>query len=91
MSASDLAERLRQALDAAAEGVYPAPDAYQRALAEWRRRERRRRLVALLLACLVFAVSDGVALWALNQGPQSRPVIFDGPPPAVIPGTGGEP
>jgi hypothetical protein len=79
--------RLRQALDAVASGVRTRPDAYERALAEWRRRERRRRLIGLLLACLIFALADGIGLWALNYssirpGPADR-VVFDAPPPAV--------
>jgi hypothetical protein len=78
--------RLRQALDAVASGVRTRPDAYERALAEWRRRERRRRLVGLLLACLIFALADGIGLWALNRssnpGRQDR-VVFDAPPPVV--------
>lgn len=84
--------RLRQALDAVASGVRTRPDAYERALAEWRRRERRRRLIGLLLACLIFALADGIGLWALNHsggrsGSHDR-VVFDAPPPAVPnPGT----
>lgn len=83
----ETAQRLRQALDALAAEVRTRPDAYQRALAEWRRRERRRRLVGLVLACLVFAVADLVGLWALNHGSAQRttpgPVVFDAPAPAV--------
>lgn len=79
--------RLRQALDAVASGVRTRPDAYERALAEWRRRERRRRLAGLLLACLIFALADGIGLWALNHGSThpglQDPVVFDAPPPAV--------
>jgi hypothetical protein len=79
--------RLRQALDAVAAGVRTRPDAYEQALAEWRRRERRRRLTGLLLACLIFAIADGIGLWALNRssthpGGQDR-VVFDAPAPAV--------
>jgi hypothetical protein len=79
--------RLRQALGALAAGVHTRPDAYERALTEWRRRDRRRRLVALLLACLIFALSDGIGLWALNRsstsGGSPGPVVFDAPAPAV--------
>jgi hypothetical protein len=79
--------RLRQALDAVASGVHTKSDAYERALTEWRRRERRRRLIGLLLACLIFAIADGIGLWALNRSTahpagQHR-VVFDAPPPAV--------
>jgi hypothetical protein len=88
MTAPEVSERLRQALGAVADGVHPRPDAYLRALTEWRRRERRRRLVGLLLACLVLAVADGIGVWALNHATSSTPVIFDAPPPAVAPGPG---
>jgi 4-amino-4-deoxy-L-arabinose transferase-like glycosyltransferase len=81
----DTAERLRQALGAVADGVLARPDAYQRALAEWRRRERRRRLVGVVLACLLVAVADVVGVWALNHSPATAPVVFNAPPPAVAP------
>jgi len=80
---AETAQRLRQALDAVAGGVHTRPDAYQRALAEWRRRERRRRLVGVLLACLLLAAADGVGLWALNHAPPPASVVFDAPPPAL--------
>ena len=82
---SELADRLRDSLGAVAGGVRPSPDAYERALAQWRRRERRRRLAAVLLAALLIAGADGVGLWVLNQSAPSGPVVFDGPPPAVAP------
>jgi hypothetical protein len=83
--AAGAADRLRQALVAVADGVNPRPDAYQRALAEWRRRERRRRLAGVVLACLVVAGADTVGVWALNRGTRTPPVVFDAPPPAVAP------
>ena len=43
MSDSETVQRLREALDAVAGEVRTRPDAYERALGEWRRRERRRR------------------------------------------------
>lgn len=81
----DTAERLRQALGAVADGVQPRPDAYQRALAEWRRRERRRRLVGVILACLAVATADVIGVWALNHRASPASVVFDAPPPAVAP------
>ena len=39
-----------------------------RGMATWQKRERRRRLVAAVLAVLVIAGADGAALWALSQG-----------------------
>jgi hypothetical protein len=83
---TDLAERLRDSLGALAGTVRTSPDAYERALREWRRRDRRRRLVAVVIAALVVAGADGVGLWALNQTGSRPPVVFDAPPPAVAPG-----
>lgn len=86
MGGTDTERRLRVALDAAVADVRPRPDAYARALAEWRRRERRRRLIGLLLACFVFALADGVGLWALNRSSHAGPhggVVFDAP--ALVP------
>lgn len=85
MSEQETAERLRDALDAAVGGVRSRPDAYQRALREWRRRERRRRVAALLLAAALVAGADAVALWALGRSASTVPVVFDAPPPAVVP------
>ena len=85
MNDAETAQRLREALDAVAGGVRTSPDAYERALAEWRRRERRRRAVALLLAALLVAGADVVGLWALNRTGNHGPVVFDAPPPAVVP------
>ncbi len=85
MSEPETAQRLREALDAVAGGVRTSPDAYERALTEWRRRERRRRVVALLLAALLVAGADGVGLWALNRTGNNGSVVFEAPPPAVVP------
>ncbi len=85
MSDADTAQRLRETLDAMADRVGTSPDAYERALREWRRRDRRRRVVALLLAAAVFAGADAAGLWALNHSPAGHPVVFDAPPPAVAP------
>jgi ferric-dicitrate binding protein FerR (iron transport regulator) len=88
MNTPETAERLRQALGAVADGVHARPDAYQRALSEWRRRERRRRLVGLVLACIAVATADVVGVWALNHSAPPASVVFDGPPPAVAPAAG---
>ena len=88
MNPPDTAQRLRQALDAVADGVHSRPDAYQRALAEWRRRERRRRLIGLVLAALLVTAADGIGLWALNRSAAPASVVFDAPPPAVVPAAG---
>lgn len=81
-------ERLRDALDALATGVTPDPDAYRKVSAEWRRRERRRRLVLAILVAVVFAVADGVGLWALNQADSGSHIIFDEPAPVRQEGPG---
>jgi len=82
MSSSGTAEdQLRDALDALATGVNADPDAYRRVSAEWRRRERKRRLVLAILVALVFAVADGVGLWALNRADSGSHIIFDDPAP----------
>jgi hypothetical protein len=88
MNTPDTADRLRLALGAVADGVHARPDAYQRALSEWRRRERRRRLIGLVLACLVVASADVVGIWALNHSAPPAVVVFDAPPPAMAPAAG---
>ncbi|MFF2650113.1 hypothetical protein [Streptomyces sp. NPDC058045] len=59
--------RLRDTLDSLASTVVPSPDTYARARTEWQRRDRRRRLVMLVLAVLIVAAADVVGLWALNS------------------------
>lgn len=76
--------RLREALDAYAEQVSSAPDAYARARSAWRRRERRRRILVIVVAVLVVAAADAVGLWALNRAGSGSPVVFDGPAPARL-------
>ena len=61
-------ERLADALSTLAQGVDTSPDAYDAAQATWQKRERRRRLVAAVLAVAVIAGADGAALWALSHG-----------------------
>ncbi|GKQ38352.1 hypothetical protein [Streptomyces sp. A012304] len=75
----DRTEReLRAALEALADGVRPAPDAYRTARGEWLRRERRRRLVLAVLIAVVFALATLIGLWVLNQAPAEPGVIFSG-------------
>jgi ferric-dicitrate binding protein FerR (iron transport regulator) len=81
-------DRLRDALQALADGVPPAPDDsasgdYRRASAGWRRRYRRRRLVLAVLIAVVFLAADAIALWALNRTNPDAYVIFPDPRPAV--------
>ncbi|GAB2884717.1 hypothetical protein GCM10027074_61600 [Streptomyces deserti] len=75
----DRTEReLREALEALAGGVLPAPDAYRTARGAWLRRERRRRLVLAVLIAVVFALATLIGLWVLNQAPSHPGVIFSG-------------
>lgn len=85
MNETESVERLREALGAMAGTVRTSPDAYERALLDWRRRERRRRLTGLAVAAVLLAAADGVGLWALNRSAPAAPVVFDAPAPAVAP------
>ncbi|MFC4049756.1 MULTISPECIES: hypothetical protein [Actinomadura] len=73
---NDTEDRLRDALDALAGGVTPDPDAYPRVRREWRRRERRRRLVLYILIAVIFTAADAIGLWALNHAHNRPHVIF---------------
>jgi hypothetical protein len=72
-------EQLREALDALAGGVHPAPDAYTQVRREWRRRERRRRLILYILVAVVFTCADLAGIWALNHANNQPHVIFNQP------------
>ncbi|MFC4501787.1 MULTISPECIES: hypothetical protein [Streptomyces] len=77
---------LREALETLADGVHPArpaPDVYRTARGEWLRRERRRRLVLVVLIAVVFALATLIGLWVLNQAPAHPGVIFSGAGEAV--------
>jgi hypothetical protein len=71
-------KELREALAALADGVQAAPDAYRTARGDWRRRERRRRLVLAVLIAVVFTLATLIGLWVLNQTPSDPGVIFSG-------------
>jgi hypothetical protein len=76
-------EELRDALDALAAEIRPAPGAYRKASTTWRKRERKRRLILAILIAVVFAAVDAVGLWALNHSDANTHVIFsDSTPPA---------
>ncbi len=72
-------DQLREALDSLADGVRASPDAYRKVRAEWRRRERRRRLILGILIAVVFTVTDILGLWALDHAGSAHPVIFKDP------------
>lgn len=71
-------KQLREALEALAHQVQPAPDAYRAARGDWLRRERRRRLVLAALITVVFALAVLIGLWVLNQTPSGSGAIFSG-------------
>ncbi|MGX2992773.1 hypothetical protein JNUCC64_00525 [Streptomyces sp. JNUCC 64] len=77
MSGPDTERRLREALEAVAHQVRPAPDAYRTARGAWLRRERRRRLVLAALVAVVFTLATLVGLWVLNNAPAASGVIFN--------------
>ncbi|WP_329013339.1 hypothetical protein [Streptomyces sp. NBC_00690] len=81
--------QLREAMEALAGQVHPAPDAYRTARGEWQRRERRRRLVLTLLVTVVFTLATLAGLWVLNSAPPGSPGIFhdDRPPGPTSPAT----
>ncbi|GAA2248140.1 hypothetical protein GCM10010232_39300 [Streptomyces amakusaensis] len=70
--------------------VHPAPDAYRTARVQWRRRERRRRLVLALLVAVVFALAVLAGLWVLNSAPTGSGTAPepDRPPAATAPPRG---
>lgn len=73
-------DRLRETLDALATQIDATPPAYGAARAQWRRRERRRRLILAVLIAIVFAVADIIGLWALNRAQDGSQIIFDDRP-----------
>jgi len=80
----DMERRLRETLDTLAAGVHPARDAYRTARGDWRRRERRRRIVLALLVAVVFTVAVAIGLWVLNQAPAGNGAIFTEPAAAAV-------
>ena len=73
---------LRQTLKSVAEAVETSPEAFSRAAADWRRRERRRRFAVACIASVVIAVANILSLWALNRASGTGEVIYDLPVPA---------
>ncbi|MGI5241788.1 hypothetical protein [Dactylosporangium sp. CA-139066] len=73
-------EQLRDVFDALATSIHGASDRYPAALADWRRRERRRRIVLAILAAVIFAVADIIGLWALSRADVNIHIIFDDRP-----------
>nr|WP_235990867.1 hypothetical protein [Streptomyces ureilyticus] len=70
-------QQLREAFEALAEGVQPAPGAYRAARGDWVRRERRRRHILAALVTVLFTLAILIGLWVLNQVPAKPGVIFD--------------
>ncbi|HKS50082.1 MAG TPA: hypothetical protein VJT49_34235 [Amycolatopsis sp.] len=75
---ADTEDQLRDAFEAFAAGVHPAPDAYRRARSAWRRSERRRRLILAVVIAVVFSLSVLIGLWVLNRAASTSPVLFTG-------------
>ncbi|HEU4425252.1 MAG TPA: hypothetical protein VFR67_22200, partial [Pilimelia sp.] len=71
----DTADQLREVFDALTTTVRGTPDGYPKALAGWRRRERRRRLVVAILATVIFALADIIGLWALSNADVDTHII----------------
>lgn len=79
---SNTEDQLREALDALANGVRPAPNAYRHVRGGWLRRERRRRVILAIVVAVVFAIADVIGLWALNHTSNDpAPIIFNDPTP----------
>jgi len=74
------ADQLRDVFDALTTTVRGAPDEYPKALAQWRRRERRRRLVVAVLATVIFALANIIGLWALSGADVDTHIIFNDRP-----------
>lgn len=83
MSVDDHETRLRETLDSLATTVETSPDAYAKAHSEWQRRDRRRRLVMLVLTLVILAVADIIGLWALNSLTDRAPSP-DGSPIEIV-------
>jgi hypothetical protein len=77
---SAAADQLRDVFDALTTEVHSPPNGYPKALAEWRRRERRRRLIVAILATIVFALADIIGLWALSNASIDMHIIFNDVP-----------
>ncbi|MET7395535.1 hypothetical protein ABZS66_18805 [Dactylosporangium sp. NPDC005572] len=73
-------EQLRDVFDALVTSVHGASNRYPAALADWRRRERRRRIVLAILAAVIFALADIIGLWALSRADVNIHIIFDDRP-----------
>jgi hypothetical protein len=73
-------DQLRDVFDALTTSVHGSPSHYPKALAQWRRRERRRRLLVAILAAIVFAVADIIGLWALGKAGVGTHIIFNDRP-----------
>lgn len=83
------AEQLRDVFDVLTASVHGTPNRYPTALADWRRRERRRRLVVAILAAVIFALADIIGLWALSNADVDTHIIFDDRPGVVETPKGG--
>ena len=58
---------LRQTLNSLVAPIETPPDAYRKASADWRRRERRRKVIAITIATIIVLIADILGLWAFNR------------------------
>lgn len=73
----DTEDRLRDAFEAFAAEVNPAPDAYRRARNSWLRSEQRRRLILAIVIAVVFSLSVLIGIWVLNHASPTQHIIFN--------------
>jgi hypothetical protein len=74
---SDKTEQLlRDILAPFADEAQRDPEAAQRVVARWKRRERKRKLIIATLIAVVFTTADAVGLWALNHADPAAHIIF---------------
>lgn len=83
MAPTPQADQLRDLFETLATPVHGAPNRYPKALSQWRRRERRRKLIVAILAAVVFALADFIGLWALSNANVDTHLIFDDRPGAT--------
>lgn len=72
-------DKLRAALGAVAAEVRVDRPSFGRMSGSWRQRYRRRRIVLMAVAVLVFFGADAIGVVVLNSSDQQSQVMFSGP------------